>query len=274
MSLKSVSTWSLHHTLGSYVAEDSEVAMGMATPAGRPAGLDLLDLPAELAARGFDTIQICHFHLPSRDAGYLAELRAALTAARLHLDCLLVDAGDLTDPHEADRHQRWIGGWLTDAAALGAQRVRVIAGKSPPTPERLATSTDRLRRLAEDHPEVRVVTENWFALLPDAASVHALLDRMEGTVGFLVDLGNWTGPDTYDQLSAVAGLAETCHAKAHHVGHRMDVEDYRRKLSVLRDASFAGPLALVYDGPDRDEWAGLEREHEVTLAVFAADRPV
>lgn len=195
--MKAVSSWSLHRTLGSYHSGD---APGSGAPVAPGGGLPLLELPAQLRAHGYDTAQICHFHLPTRDASYLAELGSAFADAGVTLDAVLVDDGDLTDPTDADTHQAWISGWLDDAAALGANRARVIAGKQTPTPERLAESGRRLGELADAHPDVRVVTENWFALTPGAAEVTAVLDAADGKIGFLIDLGNWTGPGKYAEL--------------------------------------------------------------------------
>ncbi len=241
-------------------------------PTGPVGGITLLDLPGLLIERGYDTVQICHFHLPTRDAAYLAELRSALAHAGVTLDALLVDAGDLVDPDHADDHERWIAGWLDDAAELGAHRARVIAGQAPPTPERLAASGHRLRQLATASP-VRVVTENWLDLLPSATQVRQVLEAADGEVGLLVDLGNWTGPDKYAQLAAVAALAETAHAKCHTgPAGALDVEDFRRSLRAVLDAGFAGPLALVYDGPDADEWTALAAVRAVVVETLAETR--
>lgn len=266
---KAVSTWSLHRTLGSFFADDPVSADRTAAKPTKPdSGLPLIELPAELRERGYDTVQICHFHLPTRDPAYLSDLRAALADAQITLDAVLVDDGDLSDPAVADEHHAWIDGWLEDAAALGARRARIVAGKQPPTAERLSESGRRLARLAADHPEIRVVTENWMALLCNSASVHSVLMPTEGMVGLLIDLGNWTGSDKYAELASIAPLAETCHAKCRFGVDGPDAEDYRRSLQVLRDAAFDGPLALIYDGPSDDEWAALEVEHAITGEVF------
>lgn len=263
--MKAVSSWSLHRTLGSYHSGD---APGSGAPVAPGGGLPLLELPAQLRAHGYDTAQICHFHLPTRDASYLAELGSAFADAGVTLDAVLVDDGDLTDPTDADTHQAWISGWLDDAAALGANRARVIAGKQTPTPERLAESGRRLGELADAHPDVRVVTENWFALTPGAAEVTAVLDAADGKIGFLIDLGNWTGPGKYHELANVAGKAETCHAKCHFTDGTPDSDDYAKSLQTLRDVNYAGPLALIYDGKSEDEWDCLEREFDITRRVF------
>lgn len=266
--MKAVSTWSLHRTLGSYVEPSSLIRMSI--PTGSGDGLPLLELPAELARHGFDTVQIVHFHLPSREPSYLGELRSALESSGVTLDALLVDDGDLTDADDAAEQEAWISGWVDVASALGARRARVIAGRSAPSPATLEAAAAGLLRLARRHTDIRIVTENWLELLPDAASTQDLFSRTGDEVGFLIDLGNWKGAGKYDELAAVAARAETCHAKAHHSpADGLDADDYRRTLGILHKAGFDGPLALVYDGQDTDEWRWLDAEHAIVGEVFA-----
>lgn len=265
---KAVHSWSLHRTLGSFVAAGSMPMGGLRAGGGGSAGVPLLELPAELARRGYGAVQLAHFYLPSTDPGYLAELRAAFDAADVTLECFLVDDGDPADTTRSAPGEEWISGWLDVATSLGAYRARVVAGKTDPTPLRLDASAAVLRRLADRHPELRVVTENWHALLPNADAVMALLERTEDRVGFLIDLGNWRGADKYEQLARVAHYAETCQAKVRVGDLGLDVADYRRSLAVLRDAGYAGPLAMVYDGPDPDEWGHLELAYGVVTEVF------
>ena len=267
--IKALHSWSLFRTLGRRVAAGS-MPSG-AIPEGGHRGLSLLELPAALAARDFSSVQLCHFYLTSRDPSYLAEVRSAMADAEVTLGCLLIDDGDLTDPNAGDEQEAWISGWLDVAEQLGTPAARVIAGKRPPTPELLADSARRLRRLAAGHPELRLLTENWHALLPDAASVLQLLELGEDEVGFLVDLGNWSGPTKYVELARVAARAETCQAKCRAGSDGdLDLDDYTRSLEVLRDGGYGGVLALVYDGPDDDEWANLEREFAVVQEVFGS----
>ena len=89
-------------------------------------------------------------------------------------------------------------------------------------------------------------------------------------MGFLIDLGNWTGDGKYAELAAVAGRAETCQAKVMtDPAGTIDVDDYRRSLGVLRDIGYTGPLAMVYDGPDPDEWSKLDQAYGIVRSVFA-----
>lgn len=268
--MRTVSTWSLHRTLGRYVAPDSAVFGGLFMPGpSGPQGMTLLELPAELRRHGYDAVQIVHFHLPSTAPAYLAELRAALQAAGIALETLLIDDGDLTHPERADEVEAWVSHWLDVAEALGATRARVIAGHAEPTPERVQEIAARLMRLADTHPNLRLVIENWTRMTQDAQSVQALLQETNGKVGLLIDLGNWRGPSKYDELARIAPSAETCHAKCHFPDGAPDSEDFRRSLQILKDASYGGPLALIYDGPDDDdEWGNLEREDAVVQTVF------
>lgn len=267
---RAVSTWSLHRTLGNFVAEGSAVAGGRAMDLPPvPAQHRLLDVLPAIADRGYDAVHICHFHLASRDAAYLAALRQALTANRLVLDTFLIDSGDLTAP-DADRHDAWYDAWLEVAEALGARRARICAGRSAPTPDLLRASGERLARLAAAHPGVRVVTENWLEMTPDATSTRAVLDSAGDGVGLLIDLGNWTGPDKYAQLAALAPRAETSHAKCHYSASGPDDADFRRSLTVLKEAGFTGPLCLIYDGPDPDEWANLAHEWDIAASIFGS----
>src|SRR5262245_27859222 len=97
----SVSTWSLHRALGRpafYGAADGEQIPVETHNRGT---MTLLDLPARVAEAGIHMLEICHFHLPSRDRAYLQELRGALESASVQLFSLLVDDGDITSAAHA-----------------------------------------------------------------------------------------------------------------------------------------------------------------------------
>lgn len=261
-----VSTWSLHRNLGQPEFYGPEAGQHIPTATHGRGKLALLDVPAQIAAFGISTLEICHFHLPSRDQSYLGELRAALREANVELFSLLIDAGDITHAGDAARDQRWIGDWIAVAAALGAQRMRVIAGKATPSDATLAASCAALRTLAQQAQAagIRLMTENWFDLLAGPAEVSALLDQLAGHVGLCLDFGNWRGPTKYTALAAIAPHAESCHTKAHFSAAAViDRADYERCLDLTRAAGFAGPYTLIYDGPDDDEWRGLAAERAI-----------
>ena len=267
-----VSTWSIHRVLGvTYPDAPGHLGAGTSEPAYGPGTLRLIDLPAELKRRGFDRAEICHFQLNGRDAGYVKELRASLEQAGVILQTLLIDDGDLTHPKDGARDEAWIAGWIDIAAALGATAARVVAGKQPPSPVALERSVAALRRLSRQGRAagVRVLTENWFDLTAGPKEVNAILDALEGEVGFLADMGNWEGADKYEKLAAVFGRAERSHTKAHFAtGLMMDREDYFRCLEAATAGGYEGPHTLIFES-DGDEWAGVEMERDFVAAYYA-----
>jgi sugar phosphate isomerase/epimerase len=260
----SVSTWSLNRTLGRLVPYGPEVGNDVPARAGND-GVALLDLPTQLAAFGIHTVEICHFHLPTRDPGYLDDLRAALAGAGVELFSFLVDAGDITHPTRGSSEQAWIAGWLEVAGRLGAKASRVIAGKSAPNEGVLKVSAQRLRELAtvaEGH-GVRLMTENWMQTTCTPGAVLALMEALDGRMGLCADFGNWHGAMKYSDLAQIMPLAESCHAKCTFDSQgEGDWVDYTRCLDLTRAADFAGPYTLIYDGANADEWQSLRAEME------------
>ena len=260
-----VSTWSLHRTLGrlpNYGPEAGDAVPPRPTP---PDALALLELPAKLAAFGLRKVEICHFHLPSREPAYLHQLRNALERANVTLWQLLIDAGDITHPDHAERDLEWIENWIDVAAKLGATRARVSGGQATPSRATLTMSNEGLERLADyaGLRGIRLMTENWHNLLSKPEYVFTVLDGLNH-VGLLADFGNWSGPGTYQDLARILPRAESAHAKAHFSGPgMMDRNDYAKCLELCQQARFKGPYSMIYDGPDNDEWRGLQLERAV-----------
>lgn len=249
-----VSTWSLHRLLSH-------------------AHVPLLDIPAEAAAHGFGALELVHFHLPTTDAAYLADLRAALADAHVSLHAFLIDTGDPTHPDPTQRAAdlQAMSDWIDIAGTLGAQTARVIAGRVPATPDTLALSARNLLPLiirAEDL-GLRLTTENWHQLLHHPADVLALLDRMEGRLGLKMDFGNWPHPRKHADLPLIVPRAESTHAKAFFgEDGAMDTKDFLQCLTFCQVAQFAGTHTLVYDSGG-DEWASLGAMREAALPFLA-----
>ncbi len=260
-----VSTWSVHRTLGAPAFYGPEADRIPIDTHNRGA-LSLQELPKRIAQAGIRALEICHFHVPSTDSADLHKLRAAVDEANVELWNLLIDAGDVTHPDHGVRDEAWIAKWIRIAGSLGAQRVRVIAGKQPPTPENLARSAAALLRLADvaEPLGMRVLTENWFDTTSTPESVHALIQATRGRIGLLFDFGNWKGPNKYADLTHIAPYAESCHCKPPFLADgSLDHDDYTHCFDITRDAGFSGPYSLIYDGPSDDEFAGLAAEKQV-----------
>ncbi len=256
-----VSSWALHRTIGvSYPDSPAEGPKGEVRHGGLP--LCLLDLPAELAGNGYNAMQLCHFHLPSRSASYVSDFKTALSDSGVALHALLIDEGDITHPVHGERDFSWIAGWLETAEALGAQHARVIAGKQAASPETLALSAERIRKLA-DGTSVRIETENWFGLTDGPDAVLELLDRLEGRLGLCADFGNWPRPRKYEDLPKIMPRAETCHAKLEFTAPGvLDEPDAAACLGFAASARFSGSFILVNGGPGESEWDALATQRD------------
>lgn len=264
-----VSTWSLHRHLGTTYPHDlTTSAIGPVEETYGEGTESLLDLPSALANRGYRRMELTSLHLPSRDPVYLGELRDQLAVTGVALQTLLVDDGDITHPEHGARDTRWIAEWIDIGAELGAENVRVIAGKQRPGPETLNRSILALRELEEmSAGAVRIVTENWYALLSSPAEVKEVLDRLEDRVGLLMDFGNWSGNGKYAQLAEIAGRAELCHAKASFIDGDLDETDFGRCVDLSETARYAGPYTLIFDSElPVDEWDGLALERDFITA--------
>lgn len=224
-------------------------------------GLPLLELPAALKEQGIEVLELCHFHLPSTEPDYLASFRKALEEADTQLFSLLIDTGDIASPGpetlaeslETIRH------YIDVAAELGAERVRVSAGLQPVTPDSLAQSAEQLTGLITYAAEqgVEVSTENWQLTSQQPEDVLTILAAAPRGLGLCVDTGNAEAtPDKYRTLTLLMPHATSVHFKARMQGEDIDQDDVARVLGLLRDASFSGPISLIYDRK-RDEWAGI-----------------
>ncbi len=62
--------------------------------------------------------------------------------------------------------------------------------------------------------------------------------------------------------------ADSTHAKAHFpASGQMDQGDFRRCLDLSRQAAFAGPYTMIFDGPG-DEWTSLKMIQEEVRAYL------
>ena len=264
------STWSLHRKLGQVMYEWPDTRATAAVDGASKGALDLLELPAELAARGIGMLEICHFHFPRLDDGYIADLRQALAAHGIELFSLLIDSGDIThpDPEQRQKEMLRIGEWLGIAARCGAHCVRVVAGNAVAhehgdwhDSEVVKISAANLRNLAALGRTlgIAILTENFRPLAASAGALNAILDLCADEVGLCVDFGNFKGPDKYRDLAALLPRATSVHAKADFpaVG-KMDREDFAHCLSLAQNAEFTGPYSLIFSSPG-DEWEGLEQ---------------
>ena len=275
MSYLSLSTWSLHRLLGPlrWTAWDAESGTRVTKVQEQPQCLELLELPAEAARRGYRAVEICHFHFPSVEPAYTSALQARFEAAGIAFDTLLLDYGDLTsgDARRVEADLAYMKEWIRTAAAAGARQIRIIAGDAPPGDDdairRSAGHLNALSRFAAPL-GVRVVSENFRDLTSTGPSCAKLLSLADDAVWFVTDFGNFHGPDKVEQFAAILPRSVSVHAKAHYdADGQPDEPEFRRCLDAAKASGFDGAYVLIYDGPG-DMWAGLERIRAIVEAYL------
>lgn len=266
MAYLSVSTWSLHRLLGPlrWTVWDAETGTHQTSIQEQPQRHTLLELPNEAASRGYQALEICHFHFPSTDANYLKQLKQAFADAGISFDTLLLDYGDLTDSDELKRtaDMAYIRRWIDIAAQAGAKQIRVIAGEASPSDHaairQAATALKELASYASPK-GVRVITENFKPLTSTAASSMMLLDEAGPEVGFITDFGNYRGPGKQEEIGSTAGRSVSVHAKPNYDENGYpDADTLLSYLTEVQNTGYNGSYVLIYDGPG-DMWEGLER---------------
>ncbi|MBP1960977.1 sugar phosphate isomerase/epimerase family protein [Paenibacillus aceris] len=277
MPFLSLTSWSLHRLLGPlrWTRWDEATRTQITVAQDQPEHISLIELPEVLAAKGFTSLEVCHFHFPETSPDYLHSLKQSFTDAGLRFYTLLLEYGDISN---SDTERRtldiaWIKAWIDVAALAGAERVRVIAGDADPSDEQaLARSAEALRELGRYGASrgVRVVTENFHSLTSVADNCLALLKSCGDELGFTSDYGNFKGSDKYDALEKTIPFSESIHAKAQTNADGIpDEEEFIRCMEIAKQAGYEGPFTLVYDGPG-DMWEGIERVRKLAAPYFTS----
>ncbi|AZN38287.1 sugar phosphate isomerase/epimerase family protein [Paenibacillus albus] len=268
MSYLSISTWSLHRLLGPlrFTAWNAETKQHEPSVTEQPQVLTLLELPAELARRGYQAAEVCHFHFPSVEPAYLQQLKESFQSAGIKFDTLLLDYGDLTTADEERREAdlRYMEQWIDIASLAGAKQIRIVAGEAAPDDiEALRLSAAGLTRLSEysqsQGKNVRIISENFKALTSTGSSSVKLLELVGDNADFITDFGNFKLPNKYEEFPLTLPRSVSVHAKAQYDDQGYpDQDEFIKCLNTVRTAEFNGAIVLIYDGPG-DMWAGLDR---------------
>ncbi len=253
-----ISSWTVHGALGAPWYEPDEDGVMANRAQSKPAELNLLELPAFIAAEDIMLLEICNFHMPSTDDSYLAQLRANIDAAGVTLVNFLIDTGNLSAADDAvwRRDIEAAKRWQRIAFKLGAKGVRLDCGTDAPSPAAIQRSCDALRELADFGVELglHTTTENWRATSVESDNLLRIMDGVGRSLQLCVDFGNAAKTaDKYATMRALLPRATSLHCKGIFDGDALDVAEFRQALSLVRAADFSGHVALICDGTD-DEW--------------------
>ncbi len=256
----SLAQWSLHKALF----------------AGEIDNLDFPRIARERYSIGAVEFVNAFFKDKPTDREYLKDLRGR---AKDHgVKCLLImcdGLGRLGDPSDAERTKAVENHkpWLDAASALGCHSIRVNAASEGEYDEQLRLAADGLRRLAElGHAQgLNVIVENHGGLSSNGAWLAAVMQRVDHPrCGTLPDFGNfcldWSRKDDpaawYDRYTGTKELmpyARAVSAKSYDfddAGNETTI-DYRRMLTIVKDAGYKGYVGIEYEGSRLSEHEGV-----------------
>lgn len=214
------------------------------------------------------------------DSEPIRRLRQTADQAGVDSVLIMVDMeGALGDPDATARmaavenHRKWV----ESAVALGCHAIRVNAYSQGTREQQMELAADGLSRLADLAAQegIDVIVENHGGFSSDGGWLAALIEMTgRDNCGTLPDFGNFTISETerYDPYRGVAELmprARGVSAKSYdfdEAGGETTL-DYRRLLTLVRDAGYTGHIGVEYEGSRLSEAEGILATRDLLLTI-------
>lgn len=245
----SLAEWSLHRTI-------------------QGGQLDHLDF-ARVARRefGLEAVEYVNsfFKDKASDAAYLAEMNRRAGDEGVYQYLIMCDGeGRLGDPDAAKRrvavenHYKWVEA----ARTLGCAHIRVNAASEGSSDEQQALAADGLRSLCEfaDKAAINVIVENHGGLSSRGDWLAGVMRKVaHPRCGTLPDFGNFYEYDRYQGVRELMPFAKAVSAKSHDFDAQGNetTKDYRRLLTIVRDAGYRSWVGIEYEGERLPEREGI-----------------
>ncbi len=252
----SLAQWSLHRTL-------------------RGGKLTNLEFPKVTRQEfGIEAVEYVNqfFKDNARDEAYLKELKSVCDGEGVRSVLIMCDGeGNLGDPDEARRTQAVANHhqWVEAAKFLGCHSIRVNAatGGRGTFEEQQDRAADGLRRLSEYGAQhnINVSVENHGGLSSHGAWLAGVMKKVNlPNCGTLPDFGNFRVGvgEEYDRYKGTEELmpwAKGVSAKSHDFDEdgNETTMDYRRLLTIVKNAGYRGHIGIEYEGRRLEEPAGI-----------------
>jgi sugar phosphate isomerase/epimerase len=235
--------------------------------------LDNLDFPV-VARRdfGIDTVEYVNqfFMDKATDRAYLVQLKQrcddnGVTSGLIMCDRegALGDADAAARTRAVENHYKWVEA----AKFLGCHSIRVNAQSSGTMGAQLDYAVDGLRRLAQFGAQhgIKVSVETHGGYSSHGKWLSVVIEQVAlPNCGTLPDFGNFTlsQGQVYDRYLGVTELmpfAKGVSAKSYAfdgAGNETTI-DFRRMLTIVRDAGFRGHIGVEFEGRNMDEADGI-----------------
>lgn len=231
--------------------------------------MDNLDFP-EAAAKTYGIYAVEYvnqfFKDKANDKTYLRELKKRAKDNKVKNVLIMVDGeGNLGAASNAERtkavenHYKWVEA----AKFLGCHAIRVnAAGKGSPEEVKQA-AIDGLGRLSEfaARHKINVIVENHGGISSHGDWLSAVLKGVGmKNCGSLPDFGNFYEYDRYQGVKDLMPFAKGVSAKSNVFDENGDEAniDYRRMLTIVKDAGYKGYVGIEYEGSELSEEEGIK----------------
>ena len=156
--------------------------------------------------------------------------------------------------------------WIDYAAAMGAPAIRIFAGRVPKgdTEERAITRcaegiNESLKYAATKG--VFLALENHGGITATPEQMLRIIEQVDDSPWFGVnfDSGNFRTLDPYRDLEKIAPYTVNAQIKVNiHPDGKSETADFRRIISILKEADYRGFVALEYEAKE-DPFSGIPR---------------
>jgi sugar phosphate isomerase/epimerase len=234
---------------------------------------DFIGLGAEW---GLDGVELTSYYFDAQTPEYCHRLRRACFLAGLDVSGTAIGNSLAVAPGDGRAKQvATVKQWVDLAVEMGAPCMRVFGGPVPKDVSVEQATTWAIETLTEAEPHaaergIYLALENHGGVTATADGVLAILQGVNSEwVGANLDVGNFHGPDPYEELARVAPYAVNVHAKTvvQAQGKPAQPADYPRIAQLLRDVGFSGYLSLEYEAKEDPKTAVPRVLGEIRAAI-------
>lgn len=227
--------------------------------------LNPLDFPKK-AREAFDiaAVEYVNHLFPDRttDQDFLTELKKRADDHGVRSLLIMIDDEGHLGDFDAKARQRAVENhyrWVTAAAFLGCHSVRVnVTGEGSPAEVQKAAVEGliSLTTFARDY-DINVIVENHIGYAENGQWLSKILADVDmPSCGSLPDFGNFGDYDRYQGVQDLIPFAKGVSAKSYAFddqGNETTI-DFKRMLTIIRDAGFRGHIGVEFEGPgDEDQ---------------------
>jgi sugar phosphate isomerase/epimerase len=246
--------------------------------AGKHPQMDLFDFVNLAADMQLDAVELTSYYFPPDvDNEYLHRLKQHAFVVGLDVSGTSVGNDFCVAPGpERDQQIRLVRTWIDRAAELDAPVIRIFAGRVPKGETDEVALVRAIEGIHASLPYaaekgVSLALENHGGITASPEQFLKLVRAIDGpNFGVNLDTGNFHTSDPYADLARVAPYALNVQVKTEisRAGRSKEETDLARIVNLLREARYAGYVALEYEAAE-DPMSAVPRHIKTLRSLIA-----